>query len=236
MTPQIDRHPRETLDRLLGVLAADPAVKSVHIGGSLARGEDDAYSDLDLWVEGEKWNPECLGGQFLVATKSEIAGMPFIHGVAVGGTIIDLIHSAPKWEGCARLDLPAPTPMPPAPLPGCGLVDEFWALSLKHRKNFMRGYEKLVPFGLDFDRRLLFRAWAMSETGSDPGPNAFNLFTLKSLHDAVLTPRRMALLGMPLRTREEILAAVEAYREEMTRLYPVPSALELTVRALGLAN
>jgi predicted nucleotidyltransferase len=44
----VDSHPQQTLDRLLGVLAADPHVVSIHIGGSMARGEADEFSDLDL--------------------------------------------------------------------------------------------------------------------------------------------------------------------------------------------
>jgi hypothetical protein len=185
-------------------------------------------------VEGPDWNPESLGSQFLTATRSVIAGMPFIHGVAKGGTIIDLIHHAPQWGGCVRLEMPAPTPEPPSAFPAPTLADEFWINTLKHRKNLMRGYENLVVFGLDFDRRLLFRAWALAETGTDPGPNCFNLFQLKPLNDKVLNLGRMGLLGLPARSREEIVATIIAFRDEMSRLFPEPSELEETVRAMPL--
>ena len=127
--------PRETLARFRSALAADPSVRQVYIGGSVARGDDDEVSDLDLWIEGENWKPESLGGLFLVADLRELGGFPFLHGVAIGGTIIDILIGQPGWDAYLPLDPVPPQEVVPAPLPRGGLVEEFWSLSLKHRKN-----------------------------------------------------------------------------------------------------
>jgi len=225
-------HPRETLHRLLGVLAADPTVKAVHIGGSFARGEEDEVSDLDLWVEGENWNPESLGSLFLCAEVKQLGGVPFLHGVSVGGTILDILFGPAPWDTYIRLELPEPTPVSPARLPHCGLVELFWLMTLKHRKSLWRGRHGILTYGLHHDRKYLLRAWALCDTGIDPGEQVFTIFALKSLYEQHITPGRLELLGLPLRNLDEILVATEAYRDEMTSLFPDATELEKTVRAL----
>src|SRR5580658_1768679 len=96
--------PRQTLKRFGSVLAADPAVCNVYVGGSIARGDDDEVSDLDLWIEGEDWSPEGLGSLFLVADLRELGSFPFLHGVAAGGTIIDILIGKPAWDGYQPLE------------------------------------------------------------------------------------------------------------------------------------
>src|SRR5580658_1360860 len=87
--------PRETLGRVLGVLAPDPFVEAVSIGGSFARGNADEASDLALWIEGKWWQPESLGGLFLTAQQMKMGGNSFLHGVTLGGTILDIMYGPP---------------------------------------------------------------------------------------------------------------------------------------------
>lgn len=226
--------PRDTLQRLLGVLAADPAAEAVYVGGSLARGEDDEVSDLDLWVEGDDWKPECLGSQFLTGEVKTLRGMPFLHGVSVGGTILDIVYGGKPWDGYVRLDLPDPTPAEPCSPPHCGIVEEFWMMTLKHRKSLWRGRHGILTYGLHHDRRYLLRAWALHDTGIDPGDQVFTIFALKTLYEKHIDDRRLQLLGLPLRTLEETLFATQAYRDEMSSLFPETTELEKAVRALPL--
>jgi len=229
--------PRETLNLLLGALAADPAVKAVYIGGSFARGEDDEVSDLDLWVHGEEWRPECLGALFLTAEDKQLGGTPFLHGVSVGGTILDILYGGPPaWDGYIRLEMPEPTPIPPAPLPPCGVIEQFWMMTLKHRKSLWRGRHGILTYGLHHDRKYLLRAWALHDTGVDPGDQVFTIFALKSLYDRHIDQGRIELLGLPVRNLEEILVATDAYRDEMSRLFPDTTELERAVRALPLVK
>lgn len=227
-------HPRETLGRLLGVLAGDPSVKGVYIGGSFARGEEDEVSDLDLWVEGDDWNPECLGRLFLCAEVKQLGGVPFLHGVSVGGTILDILFGPAPWDTYKRLELPEATFVPPSPLPTYGLVETFVLMTLKHRKSLWRGRFGILTYGLQHDRKYLLRAWVLHETGTDPGEGVFTIFALKSLYERHITPERLELLGLPLRNLGEILIATQAYRDEMTRLFPETTELEKAVRALPL--
>ncbi len=226
--------PRETLTRVLGALAPDPFVENVAIGGSFGRGEADEVSDLDLWIEGKWWQPESLGSLFLTAQQMKLGGSPFLHGVAVGGTILDIIHGPPVKGDYVDLDFPAPTPLPLTPLPLCGLVEEFWLNTLKHRKNVWRGDYGVLIYGLNFDRQFLLRAWALRDGGRDPGGQSFGIFPLRDLYPRYVDAARQELLGLPLRTAEEIVYAMQAYRDEMSRLFPVATLLEKTVRALPL--
>lgn len=225
-----------TLHRVLGALAADPAVTGVYIGGSFARGNNDEVSDLDLWVEGEDWKPESIGSLMLVGHTLQIGGVPMLHGVSFDGTILDVMYGRPVWDHFLPLELPAPVPLPPQPLVAGGLIEEFWTLTLKHNKNILRGRFGILSLGLHFDRRILLRAWVLETTGADPGDGAFTIFGLKDIFDRYVTPDRQALLGLPTRNLEESLVAVEQYRNEMTRLFPESTPLERAVRSQMLVQ
>jgi len=229
------RAPKKALNQILGVLAADPSVEAVYIGGSVARGDCDEVSDIDLWIEGKDWAPESIGGLLLTGQRFQIGGFPFLHGVALDGTIIDVLYGGQvAWDGYLRLDPPSPTPLDPAPIPPFTLLDEFWLTSLKHRKALFRGLDPILTIGLQHDRGYLLRAWALHATGVDPGPQAFNFFSLRDLFRDYVDTRCQQLLGLPLRDRGEIVYAVHTYRDEMSRLFPNPTPLESVVRSLPL--
>jgi len=80
----------------------------------------------------------------------------------------------------------------------------------------------------------LLRAWALYDSGVDPGRDVFSIFGLKTLYSRHVTSDRLALLGLPTRNLEEIIVATNAYRDEMSRLFPETTLLERAVRALPL--
>lgn len=225
--------PLDSLARILGALAADSLVEGVGLGGSLARGDADEVSDIDLWIEGAEWSPERIGGLLLAARLRTMGGNPFLHGVTTGGTILDLVYGPPIPEGYVGLNLPASDPAPVALIPASGLVEEFWMMSLKHRKSVWRRRHALLTYGLHHDRRFLLRAWTLLATGCDPG-DADTLFALGPLYERHVDADRLALLGLPLRSPEEIVYAIEAYRDEMSRLFPETTPLERLVRSMPL--
>jgi len=228
--------PKETLDRLLGALAADRSVTAVYAGGSLARGVLDEVSDLDLWIESDHWSPESISSLLLTGESKQMNGMPFFHGVSVGGTILDILYGPKVREDYVKLELPEPRQIALQALPRCGLVEEFWMMSLKHRKNLWRGRYEILSYALHHDRRYLLRAWTFEGTGVDPGDQVFTLFALKTVYERFVDSSRLELLGLPLRNLDEILFAVQRYRDEMTSLFPNITLLEATVRSLPLTK
>ena len=233
---EVPKLPRETLHLILGILAADPTVEAVYVGGSISRREDDDVSDVDLWIEGENWQPESLGQIFATAQRKQLGDLPFVHGVTIHGTILDILVGTPRWGGVTRLELPEPTPFPASPLPPCGLVEEFWISQIKHRKNIWRGYHGLVILGLHFDRQMLMRAWIIEATGTDPGEQIFNIFGMKPFMEICFSRAHMELVGLPTRDLPEIIFAIEAYRAEMSRIFPIPPKIEVVTRALPLVS
>jgi hypothetical protein len=170
----------------------------------------------------------------LAADVKALAGIPFLQGVSKGGTIVDLMFGPRPWPNYLRLDLPDPAPCNPEPLRPSGLIEEFWSMSLKHRKNLWRGRYGLLTVGLNLDRHYLLRAWVLSETGTDPGESIFSIFGLKDIFERHVGPDRLELLGLPLRTEDEIVVAVERYRDEMSRIFPQETELERVVRSMPL--
>ena len=227
---------RRSLARLLPALAADPRVRGAYLGGSLGRGEDDDVSDLDMWVRAADWTPESIGSLFLTGEEKRMNGIPFVHGVSVEGSILDILHGPDAPENYVPLELPNPMPLPLSDLPPCGLVETFWMMSLKHRKSLWRGQEGILTYGLHHDHRYLLRAWALHDTGTDPGEHIFTIYALRKLYDQHIDAARLELLGLPLRNRDEIVHAVQAYRDEMSRLFPGGSALESLVRSQPLLS
>ena len=206
----------------------------------MSRGEDDEVSDIDLWVQAVDWSPEPVFSRLVALQRFTLNGNEFLHGVDHDGTIIDIMHGpeVPNWY--TPLELPVPSTVcdprdgSSPTLPQFGLVEEFWLTTLKHRKCLWRGQHGVVSFGLQFDRRVLMRAWSIADGGEDPGDAGLNIFSLRALTEQVLNPERLALLGLPLRNAAEIETVVLAYRDEMSRLFSPAGALEKIVRRMPL--
>lgn len=232
------------IDTLYAALAADPLVRGVWLGGSRARGEDDAYSDVDLVFDAPGWEPARLGGLWLGGQAMKLAGDPFFHGILADGTILDVRLGEP-WEGYVPVHLPHPRPLPQDEPPGGGEFSadgpalDFWLNSMKHAKPLARGVGGMLVFGLHHDAMALIRLWVLEDTGKDPGPGAFTIFGLTPLTKDHLTPDRLRLLGLPKRDEAELRAAVRALRDAATATgeaaekrwgVPYPHRLDAVVR------
>lgn len=233
----------DALSRVAAALAADPTVSAVYLGGSRARGEDDAYSDIDLAIRASHWTPERLGALWLAGSGSMLGGRPFFHGMLHDGTILDaLVVAEPPSEGYRPLELPDPEPAPPGSTEPGGAAAEFWLNSAKHRKVFGRGLWPMATFGVHHDRLALLRMWAQLDMGEDPKERAMTIFGMTPLVRQHLDDRRQAILGMPTRTALETAVAIVALRGEVAQTgratearwgVPYPYRLEAIVHRIA---
>jgi hypothetical protein len=186
------------LSQLAPLLWRQEGVIALWVGGSLAHGNADLYSDIDLrmavkpdtlpgWKQPDLaalFAGECLGHQFLPFGEEA-----FLHHLVLRtGDIYDL------WVQSADLDPPADaililgcrdealrqrlqrteSPAVARPQPADNeairqaLVD-FWIGSHKHRKVLHRNLHLLVMTGIQLDRAVLLRLWYVLETGLDFG-------------------------------------------------------------------
>lgn len=175
-----------------------PEVVALWIGGSIARGNADCYSDVDLRVAVV---PEALEAWRHVDLNTLFAGncvthvlLPFgehallHHLVLASGDIYDVwvqstaeaVHDefiltlACRDENfAANLRAPQCEPVP-APQPANGetvrlLLESFWINTHKHRKVLYRGLHLLALTGLHNERQILLRLWYIQATSMDCG-------------------------------------------------------------------
>lgn len=225
------------LEALLGALATDELVRGVRLGGSRARGEADEWSDIDLVLDAPGWTPTRLGGLWLGGQAMKLGDAPFFHGVLADGTVLDVIVGplGPGYEPIQAAPMPPPPPVPLAE----GPTLDFWLNTMKHPKPLGRGVSGMMLFGLHEEAKMIFRIWAIEDTGNDPGPGAFTIFGLSPLIRSHMSADRLALLGLPLRDEAELRAAANAYRDAVSSAgrriesrwgLPYPHHLESVIR------
>ena len=123
------------------------------------------------------------------------------------------------------------------------LLVSFWINSHKHRKVLHRGLDLMATLGLHIEQGLLLRLWYIEVSGQDCGD--VRRQTIHSLTEVVHTIERamgsqaLALLGAPMRDRQELCQAIERNRQAISqhlgrRLaqrygFDYPAALEETV-------
>jgi predicted nucleotidyltransferase len=174
-------------------------VMALWLGGSLARGEGDLYSDVDLRLAVtqetlEHWRqPDLdtlLAGPCQVKVFLSFGETAFLHHLLLSnGDIYDLwvqsIERSPSPEaililGCRDAGLekrleqivppPAALPDPPDPAVMEQVLREFWFNSHKHRRVLHRNLDLLAMTGIQVDRSYLLRLWYALATGNDCGP------------------------------------------------------------------
>ena len=175
-----------------------PEVVALWIGGSIARGNADDYSDVDLRVAVA---PDALDAWRQVDLNALFAGncvahvlLPFgehallHHLVLASGDIYDVwVQSADESVhdesiltlACRDENFAAKLRAPecesvPAPQPADGetvrrLLESFWINTHKHRKVLHRGLHLLALTGIHNERQLLLRLWHIQATGCDCG-------------------------------------------------------------------
>jgi hypothetical protein len=192
-----------TISWLAPALWADERVVALWLGGSLARGAGDDYSDIDLRVavdsaELEAWRARdtqaLTGGQVVGGHTFALGEDALIHHLLLlNGDIVDLLIQTtarpPNIEplvvlGC-RDETFAGTlqaqnrvevePRNPAIAEGVReLIVAFWVNSHKHRKVLRRRLDLMIPSGLYHSWLMLMRLWYIQATGEDTSAYHFS--------------------------------------------------------------
>ena len=122
------------------------------------------------------------------------------------------------------------------------LIVDFWINSNKHRKVLYRGLDPMVVVGLQTERAILIRLWAIHASGRDTGKETPTIHTLTPQVRSIGKTGRNALevLGAPVRNRNELKALIERHRDEVACVgrslaeryaFAYPEVVEETVRA-----
>lgn len=239
---------RDTIRELAPRLWDDERVIALWIGGSLARGAGDRYSDIDLRIavptddlkawEGVKF--AALLGDMLVGTHFiRLGDDAFIHHTMLSnGDILDFLLQGGDREpgeepililGCRDEKFGAKLASsdrildmesaPATPEAIRELLVAFWINSHKHCKVLSRDLDLMFPANTAANWSMLMRLWFIAATGKDAGPHYFGgIHGFTELVRAVNQPDALAICGMPIRNREEICATIERQRDEAARV------------------
>lgn len=190
------------------------AVIALWVGGSLASGTFDAYSDVDLRVAVAErsfaaWKQIDLAPIFPIGIVGR-APIPFgeasvlNHLVLENGQVFDLFVTSAARDnpehsiiilGCrddafaTRLaGFAGQRPADHAPAEPDAIrrvIVDFWINSHKHRKVLSRGLDLMVPGGIQYDHHCLMRMWYAQITGLDAGPAQPSIHGLTKMTRAV---------------------------------------------------
>jgi len=192
-----------TIAELVPAIWADERVVALWLGGSLARGDGDIYSDIDLRVavdpaDLETWRAmdtqALTGGQVAGGQSFQLGEDALIHHLLLlNGDIVDLLVQTtartPNGEplltlGCrdeafARIlqaqNHAKEEPHLPASAEGVReLIVAFWVNSHKHRKVLHRRLDLMIPSGLYHSWLMLMRLWYIQATGEDTSAYHFS--------------------------------------------------------------
>ena len=180
----------------------DERVVAIWLGGSLAAGSADQYSDIDMRLavapsDITGWEaPDLdtfLGGAPLARQFVRFGESSFLHHLIVqNGDILDLLVQSAEVNlgseavlvlGCrsdvfaGRLDSSNRAPTPErAPVTSDAvrdLVVNFWVNSHKHRKVLHRNLDLMFPAAAYTNWSMLMRLWYIEATGYDTNPSHF---------------------------------------------------------------
>lgn len=121
-------------------------------------------------------------------------------------------------------------------------VITFWMAQLRHQKVLYRDLGLVAWMGEQLMRQELIRLWYVLATGYDCGSlREMTIYTLSPVVRAIREAQgdnALALIGQPLRTRQEILDATTQIRDEVARVgrqlaarlgFDYPSDVEMVV-------
>lgn len=203
-----------TLRKLAERLWAQQDVIALWLGGSLAQGTADTYSDIDLRVAIapdtlDSWRTPTWNDLFdtppVGAQSLTFGATAFLHHlVLANGDIVDLWLQSRDQDpspdsvlvlGCRDADfadkLAQVTPHPAfAPEPADAeairqLIVQFWIASHKHRKVLARGLDMVAQFGVPLERNFLLRLWYVLATGLDYGGTGLTIHSLSPITRAL---------------------------------------------------
>jgi hypothetical protein len=251
---------RESIVEAASHIWPDAGVVAIWVGGSLARG---AVAPDQL----ASWKTPRFERIFTHTTVAGQAVMQFgddtvlHHLVLSNGEIFDFfVQSAtrlPTWEpllilGCRSEEferkLARQNSIPPVERQAVDgevvqdLLVSFWINSYQHRKVLYRGLDLMASLGPHIEQSLLLRLWYIEVSGRDCGD--VRRQTIHSLTEVVHTIERamgqqaLALLGAPMRDRQELCQAIERNRQAVSQRlgrrlaqqygFEYPAALEVT--------
>ena len=229
--------------------SADGSIQAIWVGGSLAAGLGDAYSDVDFRIAVEpghidRWTrpdwehylpiPPCGGLLMHFGEQALLHHLVLADGTIVDFYVQDTTRQNPEPNlvilACRNAEFRAmlegfahPVAVLVRELDGAVVRQffvDYWITTHKQMKALARRYD-LSPFaGLYLERMALLRAWYMQAVGKDIDSRV-TLHMLGALHkglDGKLTEQQHNILGLPSRTPEETVTAIEAIRAEMARV------------------
>jgi len=189
-------------------------VAAIWLGGSLARGEADLYSDVDLRVAlypgaKERWAhpdlPDLFWTEVVGCMPLSFGDALLFHLVLADGEIYDLwiqtTDQPPSQEeslvlGCRdeafaiKLNEIEPSNYLKPTLADADTVQKlltsFWINTIKHIKVLHRGLDLVAQNGITMERALIVRLWYILATGNDPTVARPTIHTLTDL-DRVVT-------------------------------------------------
>lgn len=201
------------------------SVRGLWIGGSLARGDGDPYSDIDLRLAVsadalEGWNiPDfdslfagmCLGTLFI-----SFGARAFLHHLVLSnGDIYDVwvqdvaeeVHDPVllllgcRDEALARRLTATKVEAPVLPTAADGetvrkLLVHYWITTHKHRKVLYRDLPLIVLAGVQVERELLQRLWYIEATGYDSDNRAGTIHSLSEIARVLQKTRGGAALAL----------------------------------------
>ncbi len=262
----------KVLKRIVSRLWSREEVQAVWIGGSFGQGNADLYSDVDLRVavlsdHMDDWTdldlPVLFEDRCVAHTRSPFTGCGILHHLILAtGDLYDLwvqdVQKISVDEPCSILGCRDPkladvlresassaVPARRTPPDAHKLRQEivgFWMNSHKHRKVLHRGLDPLVIVGLQTERMLLIRLWALHAGDCDTDDQQPSIHTLSAQVRTLIESKEdmLEIMGAPGRTRSELLRLIELHRDEVSRLgrslakrysYDYPAEVERTVRA-----
>ena len=225
----------ETLKRVAPEIWSNEEVRALWLEGSFGLGSADRYSDVDLRLavpaaRFRKWeSPDftalfkglCIAHQRLFPQEEAILH----HVMLETGEMYDLgiqridrlaLHAS-RLLGCrdpalrvqeARRCIDRIVRSDPDPGSMRQVIVDFWLNSNKHRKVLNRGLDPMVVVGLQTERAILIRLWAIHASGLDTSTAKPTIHTLTPQIRSIDETGRNALevLGAPVRTRGELKA------------------------------
>ena len=223
-----------------------PEVRALWVGGSIAAGRADRYSDVDCGVAlgaegflrfGEADLDDLFGSACVAHAERSFGDDLVLHQIVLDDAeIFDLLvwrASAVRVDepvillGCRdaglrellteRCAAPETRFAPAEPGEVREILVWFWTSSVKHRKALHRGLELAAQVGVRLQSGWVWRLLVLRETGLDPGdPTRQTIHGMTQAARSVRDADAVALLGASLESRAEIEEAVDRLHDAMS--------------------
>lgn len=221
-------------------------ITALWLGGSLAAGKGDAYSDIDLRIAvpdnifsvweapdlDDVFGQTCLAHAVLNFDESLLHQALLengdIYDLYVQKVAAPLVNEGRLILGCRDADFlkKLQAPLEPYTLDReldsravLEVLEQYWLGSHKHRKALHRGLNILAWEGLNLFRPVLVRLAYMLETGRDCGDiRRLKIHGFSPVSRALRETTILNSISLPTRNLDEIIASLDALHEEVARV------------------